>query len=139
MIPLLLYQSMTPAQRKEIVKGPKTPVNPVDFEIQTCYPHYVAALFLNRTFPNYPKMEGGTAIILSEEDIYNGELRYQGIVDSVTMIWKGYITQLYEGKLKLCPISDSSVIEGLCNDSRFEFRRSVLWYGVWPGFIELYK
>lgn len=139
MISLTEYRAMTPEQRKQVVKGQKTPVIPSDFGIKTCYPQYVAAVFMNRTFPHYPKMEGGTAIILNEGDIHDGELHYRGHVDSVTMSWKGYITQLFQNKMKFCPVNEFSVIQGECNNVHFEFHGSVLWCGVWPAFLEMYK
>lgn len=141
MISLVSLQAMTLPQRWELVTGEKTPVRPAGLNLKPCHPHYIGPLYTNTPFPHFPNVVETTSITLDDDNIYNGKVYYQGIAYSVTMTWKGYTTQLYDGTLKMCPIGAEadSRIEGVCNGFHFKFNGTSLEYGVWPGFIELYK
>jgi hypothetical protein len=88
--------------------------------------------------PHYVKKDG-TSILLDKNNVYNGMLDDQDCTDKVMMHWKGYTCQLHDGELKMQPITDASCIEGVCNGIAFKFNATDLEYGVWPGFLQLYK
>jgi len=138
MISLAEFQSMTLDQRWERIKSASV-VRPSDMNIKSCKPDYIGPLYTNTPFPHFPKKGQTTSITLSDGNIYDGTVIYESSGLSVNVTWKGYSTQLYDGTLKLCPVNESSTIEGVWNNVNFKFKGTTFEYGVWPGFIELYK
>jgi hypothetical protein len=134
MISLSALQAMPRDQQWKLVDG--WAANSVRApSIKTCKPDWIGPLYTNTPMPHY--IHGKTSIQLDEDNVYNGKLK----TSTVTMLWKGYACQLYDGELKMCPIAATaeSYIAGDCNGIAFMFKETDLEYGVWPGFLLLYK
>ncbi len=100
-----------------------------------CSPNYINPLYTNIPFPNYTS--GGTSIELDKLNILIGKLvndRYQ-----ITVAWNGYVTNVYDGEIKMCPVTDNAFIEGSCDGVKFRFEKTQLVYGKWPGFLNIFK
>jgi hypothetical protein len=112
-------------------------VIPVHYD-NKCKPDYIGPLYRNIPMPHYTVTDG-TSITLDDDNIFNGTLIDKDETDNVTMSWKGYTCQLYDGELKMSPINDTATITGTCNGIAFAFDRTELIFGCWPGFLSLYK
>lgn len=131
-------ESMSWNQRWSLIDSDAVSAKPWNSPIKTCQPHYIGPLYTNTPMPHYIQKDG-TSILLEKKNVYNGMLNDQDRTDSVIMHWKGYTCQLYDGELKMQPIAPNSYIEGVCNGIAFKFNGTELEYGVWPGFLLLYK
>ena len=107
---------------------------PVKPSVETCQPQLIDMLYCSVPFPMYKGKSVG--IDLDIENIYNGNLT----TSVINMVWKGYKSQVYDGELKLSPLSEeTSRITGKCNGFDFQFSGTSLDFGVWPGFLLLYR
>jgi hypothetical protein len=88
--------------------------------------------------PHY-KTKDGTSIQLDCDNVFNGNLVDEDGATKTHLRWEGYASQLYDGELKLTPVNSPASIKGVCNAFNFEFKDTELLYGVWPGFLLLYK
>lgn len=138
MLTLSALQSMTVDERWELIDNSATSVGPWNSTIKPCQPNWIGPLYTNTPMPHYTQKDG-TSILLDEDNVYNGTLEDKDETDTVVMRWKGYTCQLYDGQLKMCPVSPDSRIVGTCNDIVFKFKGTEFEYGVWPGFLLLYK
>ena len=104
--------------------------------LKRCPPNCIGLIWCSVPFPHYPKAIQGTTVVLDDDNIYNGRLEDD---HPLTMRWEGYITQVYDGDLRMRPVNlETSTITGVCNGIAFHFTGVTLDYGCWPGFIELY-
>lgn len=127
-------ESMSWDQRWSLINSNVVSAKPWNSPIKTCKPDWLSILYSNTPMPNMD--DGKTCISLDKENVYNGSLKKR---DELIMHWKGYTCQLYDGELKMQPIDPNSCIEGVCNGIAFKFNGTELEYGVWPGFLLLYK
>ncbi len=102
-----------------------------------CKPSCIGPLYTNTPMPQYQNKNG--TIKLDDDNIYNGYLRDEDSTDSVFMRWNGYTCQLYDGTLKMCPTTSTSILSGVCNGIGFKFIGSRHEYGCWPAFLEMYS
>lgn len=125
--------SLTLEQKWDLIGSEYERVNKQQ-TIKTCAPDFIGGLYINVPFPSFN--DGRTMIQTDENNIFDGRLTYAGMV---TMTWKGYASQLYDGELKVSPVSsETSFIEGVCDGKNFKFVGTRLEYGVWPGFLLIY-
>lgn len=132
------FQALSKDDQWALIPGD---LNPVRSEtIKKCKPNYIGPLYCNCPMPNY-KTKDGTSIELDKDNVYNGTLVDEDKQnnDYTTLRWEGYASQLYDGELKLTPINTPASIKGVCNGFNFEFKDTELLFGVWPGFLLLYK
>lgn len=102
-----------------------------------CKPCCIGPLYTNTPMPHH-ETKDGTKIQFDDDNVYNGYLREENAGDFVFMNWDGYTCQLYDGTLKMCPTTSTSVLNGVCNGVKFRFIGSEHDYGCWPAFLEMY-
>ena len=134
-ISLEKLQGMSVDERWDLIDSGAIRAKP---DVETCTPNFIGPLYRNIPFPHYDTVDG-TSILLDVDNIFNGTLVDYDEMDKVTMTWKGYTSQQYDGSLKLGAVNAQSVISGTCNGIYFRFQGVKLVFGCWPGFLELYK
>jgi hypothetical protein len=131
MISLSALESMSWDQRWELIDSNARYVEPKQ---KTCKPDWLSILYTKTPMPHVS--DDRTSICLANDNVYNGTLEKK---DEVKMEWKGYACQLYDGELKMHPVKPDAYIEGVCGGFNFRFEGTELKFGVWPGFLVLYK
>jgi hypothetical protein len=127
------FKAMTTDERWALIKSG---VKRVSVSVKTCQPNFIWPLYTNVPMPHYSSIKEGISVTLDEANVFNGTLKYR---DNVTMSWKGYTCQLYDGELKMAPAREGATITGTCNGIAFAFAGVALQFGCWPGFLLLYQ
>jgi hypothetical protein len=104
--------------------------------LQRKEPYYLPALYCNQPFPSFT--HPSCQIRLQDNNILSGHVTYMSVQGRINLKWKGYVSQLYDGELRLGVVSPDASITGQFGEEEFVIGRSQLVRGVPPAFLKIY-
>ena len=134
------YKALTKEEQSEFFEKAcekKYSISSTKFPVCT-KPDWIPGLYCSIAFPKFDFSEREDpsdvfSISVEPADIFAGSLTY--VKPDVSMTWKGYASQVYDGQLKLGSMGEGSSIVGRIGPATFEFRGPKLLRGPWPGFL----